>query len=384
MRILVLHSRYRSGYASGENRVVDDEARLLSEAGHSVEVFSPGIGTPSGTQLVRVGARVIWSRHAAVAVRRLMSRFRPDIVHCHNLFPALSPSVLREVSGRAALAMTLHNYRLLCLPGTLFRDGRPCHDCVGRSLWPGVLHRCYQGSVPASAALATSLTLHRRLRTFQDVDLYLAISRFVRNRHIQAGVRSERIVVKPHFTWPAKARGSAGEHFLYLGRLSPEKGVDTLMDTWHGVDARLLVVGEGPDAPLLRSISPPNVEFLRTVPPDRVRTLIRSARAILVPSRSDEGAGRVVLEAYASGVPVIASRVGGLPEAVVEGTTGVLVPPGDVSAWRAAVESLLDDRESERMGKAGLERWMAEYSPERGLARLEAAYRSAMTGARSP
>jgi glycosyltransferase involved in cell wall biosynthesis len=384
MRILVLHSRYRSGSASGENRVVEDEARLLSEAGHAVQVYSPGAGRPSGMELVRTGARVVWSRRAASEVRRHMSRLRPDVVHCHNLYPALSPSVLRAIAGRASLVMTLHNYRLLCLPGIFFRDGRPCEDCLGRLPWPGVLHSCYQGSVPASLALATSLTIHRRLGSFDGVDRYLAISEFVRTKHIQAGLPSQRVVVKPHFTWPGKVRGGAGDYFLYLGRLSPEKGVDTLIDAWRGIDERLLVVGNGPEASSLRSKAPAHVEFVPTVSPERVRTLIQSARAMLVPSRSDEGAGRVVLEAYAAGVPVIASRVGALPEVVVENTTGLLVAAGNVSAWVEAVQRLLEDAESERMGRAGLQLWEAEYSPARGLARLEAAYHSAMAEARTP
>jgi len=259
VRILILHSRYRSGPASGENRVVEDEARLLAEGGHQVDVFAPSVGHPSGFDLVRTGARVVWSGQAAAAVRERLERLQPDIVHCHNLFPALSPSVLREVNGQAGLVMTLHNYRLLCLPGIFLRDGRICQDCLGRVPWPGVLHGCYQGSVPASLALGASLTLHRSLGTFDRVDLYLAISSFVRTKHVEGGLPPERIVVKPHFSWPSEVRETPGEYFLYLGRLSREKGVMSLLEAWRELDAELLIVGEGPESTHLRSRAPSNV-----------------------------------------------------------------------------------------------------------------------------
>jgi len=375
VRILILHSRYRSGPASGENRVVDDEARLLAEGGHQVEVFAPSVGNPTGFELLRTGARLVRSGQAAAAVRERLERLQPDVVHCHNLFPALSPSVLREVGDRAPVVMTLHNYRLLCLPGVFLRDGRICQDCLGRVPWPGVVHGCYQGSVPASVALGVSLTLHRSLGTFDRVDLFLAISRFVQTKHVEGGLPPERIVVKPHFSWPSEVRRTPGEYFLYLGRLSPEKGVMTLLEAWRNVDAELLIVGEGPESAHLGSVAPPNVKLLAAVRADKAQELVRSARAVLVPSLWYEGAGRVVMEAYAAGVPVLASRVGGLPEVVQDGVTGMLLPPGDAKAWAGAIERLIDDSESERLGRGGLRMWAEQFSPERGLARLEEAYR---------
>jgi glycosyltransferase involved in cell wall biosynthesis len=378
VRILILHSRYRSGAASGENRVVEDEARLLSEGGHDVEVFAPSVRDPSGMELIRTGARVVWSGQAAAAVRKRLGQFQPDIVHCHNLFPALSPSVLREASERAPVVMTLHNYRLMCLPGIFLRDGRICEDCLGRTPWPGVVHGCYQDSVPASFALGASLRLHRHLGTFDRVGLYLAISQFVRTKHLEGGLAPERVVVKPHFAWPGELRQTPGEYFLYLGRLSQEKGVATLLEAWHGIRAKLLVVGDGPDTTRLRSMAPSNVDFMPTVIPDKARILIRSARAVLVPSLSFEGAGKVVMEAYAAGVPAVVSRAGGLPEFVQDGVTGLLIPPGDVKAWAEAIERLFDDSECDRMGRASLRLWADEYSPERGLTQLEDVYRFAI------
>jgi glycosyltransferase involved in cell wall biosynthesis len=211
----------------------------------------------------------------------------------------------------------------------------------------------------------------------------VAISQFVRTKHIEAGLSPERVLVKPHFTWPSPRREGPGEFFLYLGRLSPEKGVGTLLEAWRRIEARLVVVGDGPDREELRSLAPPNVDFREPVAPELVPDLLLGARAVMAPSLSHEGAGRVILEAYAAGVPVIASRAGGLPEVVRDGTTGLLVPSGDPGAWVDGVRRLLDDSLSERMGRAGQTLWQERYNPERGLASLEDAYSRALELARS-
>jgi glycosyltransferase involved in cell wall biosynthesis len=377
VKILILHSRYRSGPASGENRVVDDEARLLSDAGHEVQVFDPTVGQPGGLDMIRAGLGSIWSRKAASDVERRIDERRPDVVHCHNLFPALSPAVLRTIEG-IPIVMTLHNYRFLCLPATLFRDGKICEDCVGRSPWPGVLHDCYQDSKAASAALASSLILHRAIRTFEGIRLFVAISDFVRRKHAEGGFSPDRMVVKPHFTWGVEPREGPGEYFLYLGRLTPEKGLAELIGAWGTMNARMLVVGEGPEASRLRAEAPANVEFRATVQPEEVPALLRGARAVVVPSTWYEGAGRVVQEAYAAGVPVLASRVGGLPEFVEDEVAGLLLPVGEQRAWVRGTERLLDDAESVRMGRAAREIWAARYSPEQGLVNLEDVYRRAL------
>jgi Glycosyl transferase 4-like domain len=192
----MLHSRYRSGPVSGENRVVDDEARLLRDAGHVVDVFDPEVATSSALELVRSAVSTVWSLGAGREVASRIARDAPGVVHVHNLFPALSPAVLRAVPDRIPCVMTLHNYRQLCLPGTFLRDGRICEDCFGRSLWPGVVHGCYQGSIAASGVLASSLTLHRSIGSFRRVDLYVAISSFVRDKHVEAGLPEERLIVK--------------------------------------------------------------------------------------------------------------------------------------------------------------------------------------------
>ena len=235
MRVLILHSRYLSGTTSGENRVVEDEARLLRDAGHDVLVWAPSPSELGVAGRVRAGASALWSARAVEKVRRLIGRHQPQVVHCHNLFPMLSPAVIRAAAAEAPVVATLHNFRLLCLPATFVRDGEPCEDCLGHLPWRGVRYRCYRGSRLGSGALAGSLGLHRALGTFDDVRRFLAVSDFVRAKHVEAGFPPEQIKVKPNFSWPLPRREGPGEYFLYLGRLSPEKGVPTLLEAWRGL-----------------------------------------------------------------------------------------------------------------------------------------------------
>jgi glycosyltransferase involved in cell wall biosynthesis len=371
MRILVLHSRYASGHLSGENRVVADEARLLEEAGHDVCVWAPSGDGLRGARALRAGVQAVWSRAAANAVRG----FRPDVVHCHNLFPLLSPAVLRQASGDAPVVVTLHNYRLLCLPATFVRDGRSCEDCLGRIPWRGAVYGCYRGSRAAGTPLALSLTLHRAVGSFDRVSLYLAVSDFVREKHVEAGFPRARIRVKPNFVRPSERRRGPGDAFLYVGRLAPEKGIRELVEAWRAVPARLVVVGDGPEAERLRSSSPPNVELRPPVPPDEIPRLLASARALVFPTLAYEGAPRAILEAFAAGVPVLAHGVGAVPELVEDGVSGLLLPSLRAAEVGAAAARLLDDAEAERMGEAAWATWRDRYSPARGLANLEQAYR---------
>jgi glycosyltransferase involved in cell wall biosynthesis len=379
VRILVLHSRYLSGPASGENRVAEDEVALLRAAGHDVETWTPEPTVAGTADLIRTGASTLWSPAAVREVRRRIRRAQTQIVHVHNVFPTLSPAVIKAAAAEgAAVLMTLHNYRLMCLPATFLRDGSVCQDCLGHVPWRGIQRRCYRASATGSATLAASLTAHRALGTFRHVTRFLAVSGFVRDKYIEAGYPPGQIVVKPNFSGENEPRQGPGDHFLYLGRLAEEKGVDTVLEAWRTAPGTLLVVGDGPAGPALRASAPPNVRFTGQVPAADVPALVRGARALLVPSRWFEAAPRGITEAYASGVPVLATRIGALQEAVDDGVTGRLVEPEDPAAWAQAAAALMDDATSERLGAAALELWRERFSPAKGLEGLERAYADAL------
>jgi glycosyltransferase involved in cell wall biosynthesis len=377
MRILILHSRYLSGWASGENSVVRDEERLLKEAGHEVVTWTPAPGPE--VSHARLGSGAIWSPAALRHVRDMIGQHRPQILHCHNLFPMLSPAVLRAArDGDSRVVITLHNYRMFCLPATCLRDGEICELCLGKVPWRGIVYRCYRGSLPGSAALAASLSLHRAIGSFDQVSQFLPVSRFVFDKHVQAGLASDKMFIKPNFCWPQSRRTGAGRYFLYVGRLSREKDVRTLLEAWRSIHAPLIVAGDGPERQALQAVAPAGVVFRGRVDPNEVTQLLTGARALMVPTRWYEGAPRSVIEAYAAGVPVIATRFGALPEMVEHGVSGLLVPPGGTAAWVEAVETLMDATTAARLGEGAFDRWARLHSPDSGLEGLERAYRTAL------
>jgi glycosyltransferase involved in cell wall biosynthesis len=378
MRILIAHSRYLSGSTSGENRMAEDEAKLLADAGHDVQLWSPEPDVGSKFDVVKTGASAVWAPQGELRDR--IRRQRAEVVHFHNLFPTLSPAAIRTAHDEgAAVCMTLHNYRLMCLPATFLRDGKICELCLGKVPWQGVRYRCFRDSTAGSAALATSLTVHRTAGTFDRVTRFFAVSGFVREKYIEAGFSADRVKVKRNFTWAVHRRTGAGNYFLYLGRLAPEKGVDTLIEAWRTAPGELLVVGDGPDAEALKRNAPPGVGFAGEVHSSEVAGLIAQARALLVPSKWYEAAPRGIIEAYAAGVPVLAGRIGALEEAVEDDVNGRLLPFDDAAAWASAAQGLMDDAESSRLGEGAFRTWERSFSPAQGLAGLEAAYDEAIS-----
>jgi glycosyltransferase involved in cell wall biosynthesis len=311
-------------------------------------------------------------------VSRLAEDTQPTVVHIHSLFPTLSPAVIRECSKRRLpVVMTLHNFRLACLPATFLRDGRICEDCLGHIPWRGVVHGCYRQSRAASAALCASLGLHGAAGTFDGVSLFLAVSDFVRRKHIESGMDSGRILVKPNFVPKGDLRDGAGREFAMVGRLSAEKGVDTALQA-AGSSLALTLIGDGPERNRLSRRAGSSVRFAGTIEPDEVASALPSFRGVLVPSRCYEGQPRVILEAFSAGVPVIASRIGGLTELVEDGANGLLVEPDDVAGWRDAMERLMNDDEAVRLGRGAYETWRQRFTPEIALRHLEEAYRVAV------
>ncbi len=365
MRVLIAHSRYLSGDASGENRVVLDEEQLLAETDVKVESWTPEPESGSATALVRSAGSAVWARKAIKELDRRIMRFRPDVVHVHNVFPVLSPAVLRIPERHSIpVVMTLHNYRLMCPSGVLMRDGHLCEDCLGRAPVPAVRHRCFRGSAVGSAVIASSLVLHRSLHTFDHVTRFVAVSDFVKQKHVQAGIQSDRISVRHNFSWPMSKRQGAGDYFLYLGRLSPEKGIDTLLKAWSATLPELRVVGDGPLMDDLRAQAGPNVRFVGPVDAAAVPSILMNARALLLPSRWYEGSPRSISEAFAAGVPVLASRIGALTEMIEDGRTGLVLEVDDPDSWRDGVVRLCADDVSIAFGDAAHIRWAERYSPD--------------------
>jgi glycosyltransferase involved in cell wall biosynthesis len=291
----------------------------------------------------------IWNSDAYQRVYETAARERPAVVHFHNTFPLLSPAVYYAARrAGAAVVQTLHNYRFLCPAATLFRDGRPCEDCVGHLPWPGVLHACYRGSRTASAGIAAMLGFHRLRQTFsRQVDAFIVLNEFARQKFLRGGLPPEKLFLKPNFVDPDPSFGDGGETFLFAGRLSPEKGIEILLAAWReSPDLPLLkIAGDGPlRAAVLDQIgSIKNAEYLGRIPHAEVLAAMKSSKALIQPSTWYEMFPVNVVEAFACGLPVIASDAGALPEIVSNRTNGLLFQSGNSKDLGRKVRLLASD-----------------------------------------
>ncbi len=318
----------------------------------------------------------------------MLREARPDVVHFHNTFPLISPSAYAACRAAGVpVVQTLANYRLLCPGATFVRDGRPCEDCTRHAVpWPGVLHRCYRDGAAATATVAAMLVTHRLLRTWtRMVDVFVAPTDFARRKFVEGGLPERRVRVKPNFVDPDPGVGGhRGDYALFAGRLSTEKGVDTLLRAWGrlGVAAPpLKVVGAGPLEATLAEGAPPAVEALGWRPRVEVLALMKEAAFLVFPSDCYESFGLGMAEAFATGLPVIASRRGAMAEVVEDGRTGLHFEPGDADDLAAKVVWARAHRaELARMGRTARLEYEARYTPARNHELLADIYRAACRG----
>lgn len=381
LRVLMAHSHYRQ--RGGEDVVFEAERDLLRDHGHDVDEFvrdNADVRVETRTRRLRAAASTVWARETGSHLAERINRFRPDIVHVHNTFTQLSPVVARVCrQAGVPVVQTLHNYRFGCAAATLFRDGAPCEDCVGRRVgWPGVAHACYRGSRAESAVIATMNALHRGLGTWSDVSRYLAPTQFARDRLVAIGLPPERVAVKPHFVTPDPGMGRPGTErgfVLFVGRLTEEKGVRVLLAAAaRASDVPVRVVGDGPLATEVRRAALPNVTLLGPRPHREILEMMGAARSVVVPSVWYETFGLVVIESYARGTPVIVSDIGALGELVDE-DTGVRVAPGDPVALAAALQEAWTSAEAaDARGRAARQRYVERYTAAAGYAALHRVY----------
>lgn len=393
MRILQVHNHYLQ--PGGEDAVVRNEAALLRRHGHEVDTYATHSRQLDVSDLgakLRTPLRTVWSHRARRDVAALARREKPDVIHVHNTFPVLSPAVLW--AGKDAgvpVVQTLHNYRLACANACLLRDGAPCMDCVGGSKLPAVRHRCYRSALGPSLAVAAMQTVHRRVGTYSNaVAAYVVLTSFMREIMAREGLPEDRLHVSPNFLPDVPA--AATDHddvrvprrLAFVGRLSYEKGPDLLLDAWTSTRRAgwtLDVVGDGPLAASLRARheSRDDVRFHGWLDQDGVRRIVEGARAIVVPSRWYEGLPMTVVEAYASGRPVVAPDHGGFRETVEQGLTGWRFTPGDPDELRRALDHVVlasDDawRATVRHARS---RFRERYSPDAAYRRLLGIYAAA-------
>jgi len=379
----VAHNGYQQ--RGGEDSVVDAEIALLQRHGHEVELFSrhydeiDRIGKPAAA------VQAIWSAYTVAELTNRIAAFKPDVVHAHNTFPLISPSLYAAAArGGVPVVQTLHNFRLLCPQAMFLRKGHVCEDCLGKFPWRGVLHRCYHRSAAKTAVLASMLGVHRMIGTYRSkVSRYIALTEFSRTRFIAGGLAGEQISVKPNFVdapVPENERQRSGA--LFVGRLSPEKGTRVLARAAAiRRPAVIDVIGTGPEQLSLEAS--PGIRLLGWQVPDAIYSRMREAAYLVVPSICYENFPRTIVEAFACGLPVIASRLGAMAEIVRDGETGLLFEAGNAEDLAQKIAWAEDHPSAMReMGANARREYMARYTPETNYRQLMAIYTDVIAAAR--
>jgi glycosyltransferase involved in cell wall biosynthesis len=352
MKVLIVHNRYRTSAPSGEDAAVRNEQRMLETRGVEVTTFercNDDIDDSSLHAKALLAAGTIWSQRSRSDLGRVLRQVRPDIVHVHNTFSILSPSIYGACKAAGIpVVQTLHNFRFFCPSALFLRDGKPCEDCVDRSLFQSVRHRCYRDSVAATATLAAMLAVHRTIGTYSNhIDRYIALTQFARRKIQKGGIAGHKLVVKPNFVPdnPSPGRGGGG-YAVFVGRLLQGKGTETLVKAWRHAPLRLKIVGDGALRPELESLARQqnsNIEFCGRQERQSVLEIIASAEFLIVPSEWYEGFPMVIAESFACGTPVLASRIGSLEELVEDGVTGKHFAAGNPEQLAQAVLDMLSD-----------------------------------------
>jgi len=383
LKVLLVHNCYRQ--AGGEDQVVSAEADLLRSHGCEVQLYhayNANIRNP----LIVLG-QVVWNHQTFRELRALIQQYQPDIVHVHNTFPVISPAALYAAAEeRVPVVHTLHNYRLLCPAATFYRDGHVCEECVhSQSLLPAVLHACYRQSRLTTTAAAITLAAHRVANSWQrHVAAYIAPTEFVRQKFIESGFDPSKLHLKPNFIGIDPGIGSGnGGYALFVGRLTEEKGVATLLRAWKqlGDGFQLEIIGDGPLSAEVKTarLTMPNLRWHGWLPKGQVIARMQRAAVLIMPSQWYEGLPITLLEAFATGLPALVSRIGGLASLVEAGKTGLQFESGNASELARGVRFLFSNPELlHQMRRAAREEYEKKYTAEANYAMLSAIYCKAL------
>lgn len=391
MKIVMVHNYYQQ--RGGEDVSAESEAELLRDHGHQVAFYTVHNDLVKQIGRIRTAVRTIWSAQAYRDVKRILSEKRYDVMHVQNFFPLISPSVYFAAKACGVpVVQSIRNYRLFCLNGFFYCEGAVCERCFRKGFaWPGVKRGCYRGSRLMSFAVAVMLFVHHRIlhSWSRKVDSFIALSDFVKQKLIESGIPESRIFVKPNFVLPDPGPGaSEKKQFVFVGRLSPEKGIDTLLAAWTLLQEKdaltgheLIVIGEGPERTRLEQLAVGlSVKFTGQKPTEEVYEMIGQSKGLIFPSEWYETFGRVAVEAYAEGVPVIASAIGAVQELVIDGETGFLFEPGSAADLAEKIEWLINHpEEAGIMGRRGRMEFEQKYSAVRNIEILRSIYEEMRT-----
>ncbi len=355
MRILVVHQI--AGFRCGPDRAVEREIKLLQKAGVEVELWSKLAPETNGIRnTLRALRRLPDDEASCIELGQLLKKTKPRLVHCHNLFSAFTPSIYRACSeAKIPVVQTIHDFQFFCASGHLFRAGNSCELCLhGRTL-PALRHACRNGSKLETFAYTRAINKHRQARVWsQKITALIAPSKFAATKLQESGIEPTRIHIKPHFAFPPSMETlrASDLYGLYVGRLTEEKGIRTLLKAWEGLEVPLWIVGDGPLRAEVEARKSQFIKVLGEMPQESVIRIMSKAEFLVVPSQRPEVFSLVVPEAFSLGLPVVASRIGALGELLRHEKNGLLFEPGNADNLRAIVKKISEDTQlHDRLGE---------------------------------
>lgn len=389
MKILVIHNHYQQ--PGGEDVVFDLESALLEE---SETVKRLTFQNKTGWRGFGQTVWSIWNIFAASRIKRTIQSFQPDVIHLHNFHYALGPVGIRIAKKKnIPIVVTLHNYRIICPSATLFYNGHLFTESLNTSFpWKAILLGVHSHSVLKTAWLAFTNWFHKKIGTWKQVSKYIVLSEFAKHTftHSTIGIKETAFIIKPNFVYaehasqpeiPQTKKGI----YLYVGRLSEEKGIYPLLKAFEENGRTLQIVGDGPLRSLVKEscASFENIQYLGMVDRKDIPRIMHRCSALIFPSICYEGMPLTVLEAFACGTAVIASNLGALPFLITHNTTGLLFDPGNIRALNEQIDTWenMDQEQKDKIRSNATQVYEDYYTPQKNKEQLLTIYRDAIATA---
>ncbi|MEK5547791.1 glycosyltransferase family 4 protein [Paenibacillus sp. FSL L8-0689] len=388
-KVLIIHNFYQQ--SGGEDKVVEQESAMLRSRGIETEhyyVHNDSIQSRGLANMAKLAVEAVWSLPEFKRIKKLLLQVKPDVVHVHNFFPVISPSVYHACERLGIpVVQTLHNYRLICPAATFMRGNKVCEKCLHGTLLHSIRHGCYRGSQLQTIPVAAMIKFNDLIGTWRHkVSRYIALTEFARDKFAESGIPLDRIAVKPNFIHHKTMKtqyDSNDRYLLFVGRISAEKGVRNLLQAWSQLEdrggLRLVIIGDGPEKAELAAAYPQeDVRFLGKQDGDTVLDCMSRAMYVMVPSIWYEGFPMTIVESFSVGTPVLCSRLGALEEVVEDGVTGFHFQHDDLENIKTVIHRAVAYENYAAMRRKVSKNYAARYTEEVNAKQLMAIYSEAM------
>ncbi|WP_158513354.1 glycosyltransferase family 4 protein [Exiguobacterium sp. ZWU0009] len=399
MKILMVHNEYKS--KGGEDTVLTSEINMLKKMGNEVILYiesNSNINQNNKIQMVKTGINTIWSVSSFKKFRKILAELKPDIIHVHNTFPIISPSIYKAAKvQKIPLVQTLHNYRLVCSNGLLLKNGLPCEKCVGKKIpFESLKNRCYKDSLTGTFAINAMQVINKSTGNYnKNVDAYICLTEFAKNIMVRDGFPKEKLFVKPNFLNEdnskliennLKLSPEKNNNFVFVGRVSKEKGINDILEAFEEIDQSsfsLTIIGDGPEKSILEEKygNNQNIIWKGWIENEKVKEEIAKNNFLVMGSKWYEGFPMVLLEAMSLGKPVIVPNHAGFPE-IVTSETGMLFKPNDIKSLKNTLQIAINQSEFDfqNMSIKSKEIFKLKYTSKQNYSELLEIYQSAING----